>query len=284
MCRAFLPTPSLTAVNDAVGKSQTLVASVHAGYARPALMRCPSQTPVGVWLCVLALSLGLSGQAYAQSTYDEGADPPEPGQTDGGEPDAEDVSLRIPCLEDLSAEGQVRKGVQRRPFLKRHRFEVAAVGGLYASDVLSSTYTFGGAGSFYFSEDFALEVLITHAPVDFALEKPFTSFDCKTRFESGSATQAMASMLFVPMQAKFKFSEEGIYPADIFIVGGVGRTFHDTVQGLTWEAGVGMRLFLGKYFDLRLDVRDFIVPQEVLGRARISNNLLVTLGVGVWAL
>ncbi|MDX2020108.1 MAG: outer membrane beta-barrel domain-containing protein [Deltaproteobacteria bacterium] len=240
--------------------------------------------PVRARLFIGALVLGAAGPAMAQSTYDEGADPPEPGQADSVEPDAEDVSLRIPCLEDLSADGQVRKGVQRRPFLKKHRFEVTAVGGLYASDVLSSTYTYGGAGSFYFSEDFALEVLVTHAPVSFDLEKPFTSFDGKTRFESGSATQAMASMLFVPMQAKFKFSEEGIYPADIFLVGGVGRTFHDSVQGLTWEAGVGMRLFLGKYFDMRVDVRDFIVPQEVLGRARISNNLLVTLGVGVWAL
>lgn len=242
----------------------------------------PRPAPAGLY--VVALALSFSGQAFAQSTYDEGIDPPEPGQSDSVEPDAEDVSLRIPCLEDLSADGQIRKGVQRRPFLKKHRFEVAALGGLYASDVLSSTYTFGGAGSFYFSEDFALELLVTHAPVAFALEKPFTSFDGKTRFESGSATQAMASMLFVPMQAKFKFSEEGIYPADIFLVGGVGRTFHDSVQGLTWEAGVGMRLYLGKYFDLRLDLRDFIVPQEVLGRARISNNLLVTLGLGVWAL
>jgi outer membrane beta-barrel protein len=222
--------------------------------------------------------------AQAQSTYDEGADPAEAGSKGTAEPDATDISMRIPCLEDLAADGSARKGVQVRPFLKKHRFEIAGLGGLYASDVLSSTYSFGGTAAFFPSEDFAVELMVTHAPVKFALEDPFTGFGGARRFETGSANQAMLSMVFVPMQAKFKFDEETILPADVFIVGGAGRTFHDSVQGLTWEGGFGMHLYLGHYFDLRIDVRDFIVPQEVLGKGRITNNLLVTAGLGVWVL
>jgi len=232
--------------------------------------------PLLVLLCPTA--------ARAQSTYDEGADPAETGTTGTQEPAAADVSMRIPCLEDLAADGSARKGVQVRPFLKKHRFEIAGLGGLYASDVLSSTYSFGGTAAYFPSEDFAIEVMVTHAPVKFALEDSFTGFGGARRFETGSANQAMLSMLFVPMQAKFKFDEETILPADIFLVGGAGRTFHDSVQGLTWEVGVGMHLYLGQYFDLRIDVRDFIVAQEVLGKGRITNNLLVTAGLGVWVL
>lgn len=244
----------------------------------------PGKKNFAAAIAALGIAFLSSGHlVHAQSTYDEGADPPEPGN-DGNLEVVDDPSLRIPCLQDLSSDGQVRKGVQQRPFLKRHRFEVAALGGLYASDVLSSTYTFGGAASYYLSEDFALEFMFTHAPVRFTLEEPFSAFDQDRRFEPGRANQAMASLLFVPMQAKFKFSEDSIVPADIFIVGGAGRTFHDSVQGLTWEAGVGMHLYLGRYVAMRFDVRDFILPQEVLGQARLTNNLMVSLGVGVWVL
>ena len=75
------------------------------------------------------------------------------------------------------ATGGRRKGVQRRDFLKRHRFEVARLGGYYASDALSSTYSYGGAVAFYPSEDFGLELLVTRTPVKFRLEEPFSAFD-----------------------------------------------------------------------------------------------------------
>lgn len=240
--------------------------------------------------CALALpSLVLCGPSRAitqsgQGTYDEAVDPPEPGDSGDREPSVDDAALRIPCLEDLSADGQVRKGVQQRPFLKRHRFEVAALGGLFASDALSSTYTFGGAASFFVAEDFALEFMFTHAPVRFALEEPFSAFDRDLRFQAGRANQAVASLVFVPLQAKVKASEESILPADLYVAAGAGRTFHDSVQGLTWEAGVGMHLYFGRFVGLRLDVRDYVLPQEVLGQARITHNLLVSLGLGAWVL
>ncbi|MCG5055025.1 MAG: outer membrane beta-barrel domain-containing protein [Myxococcales bacterium] len=219
--------------------------------------------------------------AQAQPSYVEGPDPEEPGQKDEAAPPG-DQALRIPCLEDLSADGASRKGVQVRPFLKDKRFEVTALGGLHASDVLSSTYTFGGAVGFYPSEDLGLELLVTHAPVRYQLEEPFSAFDRERRFEPGRANQAILSLLFVPMQAKFRFGEDTIVPADVFVVAGAGRTFHDSVLGVTWAAGLGARLFLGDLVALRLEVRDFVTPQEVLGSARIANNVALTFGVGVW--
>ena len=45
--------------------------------------------------------------------------------------------------------------------------------------------------------------------------------------------------------------------------------------GLTWEAGAGVKLYFNQYFSLRFDLRDFLLPQEVLGRGRITNNVTV---------
>jgi|tagenome__1003787_1003787.scaffolds.fasta_scaffold20829449_3 outer membrane beta-barrel protein len=208
-------------------------------------------------------------------------DPPEAGETEAAEPEAPS-STRIACLDDTSEDGYQRKGVQKRDFLKRHRFEVGALGGFAASDLLSSSYTFGGALSFFLSEDFGLETLVTYQPVRFRIEDPFTAFDQRRHFTSGSALQAMGAVSFAPVHAKFKFTEATIVHGDLFLVAGAGRTFHDSVQGLSWQAGGGLRLYLARHLAFRLDVRDFILPQEVLGRGRITHNLTTIGGLGFW--
>jgi len=91
----------------------------------------------------------------AEQAAPEGAGPAEP----SGAPSCLDETIA-----DELGQGYRRKGVQKRDFLKKHRFELSGVGGFYASDVLSSTYAYGGALSFFPSEDFGLEVMATCEP------------------------------------------------------------------------------------------------------------------------
>jgi outer membrane beta-barrel protein len=215
----------------------------------------------------------------------ESAQPAEPAQ-----PGTSTEPLGMPsppsCLDQTIADelgqGMRRKGVQKRDFLKRLRFELSALGGWNASDVLSSTYAYGGALAFYPSEDFGLEVLVTYSPIEFRLEQPFSAFDREKHFIPGSAWQGIASLLLSPIHAKFKVSEQTIVHGDVFLVAGAGRTDHDSVQGLTWDVGLGFKLYLARYVSVRFDVRDFILSQEVLGRARISNNVTTLVGVSLW--
>ncbi len=231
--------------------------------------------------------------ASAATDDDDAADETAPAETSGEEQqEQQDEEEEAPggeslhaltCL-DGDATGGRRKGVQRRDFLKRHRFELSGVGGFYASDALSSTYSYGGALSFYPSEDFGLELLVTRSPVQFRLEEPFNAFTKQEHFVPTDAWQAIASMSWSPIHAKFKFTEQTIIHGDVFAVAGAGRTFHASVMGLTWEAGAGFKLYLAKYVAFRFDVRDFLLPQEVLGRGRITNNLTALGGFSVWFL
>ena len=207
----------------------------------------------------------------------------EPDAAEGkDEDDDEEGGLHaLACLEG-DATGGRRKGVQRRDFLKRHKFEVAGLGGFYASDALSSTYSYGGAVAFYPSEDFGLEVLVTRSLVRFRLEEPFNAFDNQSRFQPGVAWQGILSLLWSPIHAKFKFTESTIIHGDIFAVAGAGRTFHDSVLGLTWEAGAGLKLYFSRFVSFRLDIRDFLLPQEVLGRGRTTNNITILAGFSLW--
>jgi outer membrane beta-barrel protein len=206
---------------------------------------------------------------------------------DDGPPEEEDEAVgppptRVSCLEDLSEDGYQRKGVQKRDFLKKMRGELAGVGGFYASDALSSTYTFGGALAFFPAEDFGLEVLVTQAPVKFRLEEPFTAFDQSQRFIPGKALQVMGGLLFSPFHAKFKITDATILHGDLFFVAGAGRNFHHSVQGLAWQGGLGLQLYLYQRLSFRLDLRDFVLPQEVLGRGRITNNVTILGGLAFW--
>jgi outer membrane beta-barrel protein len=206
----------------------------------------------------------------------------EEGAAEGQEEAEPENNLHaLACLEGETADGK-RKGVQRRDFLKKHRFEIAAVGGYYASDALSSTYSYGGAVAFYPSEDFGLELLVTRNPIKFRLEEPFNAFDQERHFTPSAAFQGIASLLWSPIHAKFKFTEATIVHGDIFAVAGAGRTFHESVLGLTWEAGLGLKLYFSRFVTFRLDVRDFLIPQEVLGRGRSTNNLTILGGISFW--
>jgi outer membrane beta-barrel protein len=222
------------------------------------------------------------GNPPARTGENTGEPPADAAAEDEPEADGDGTTTRVGCIDDLSIDGNQRKGVQKRDFTKRLKVEIYGVGGFYASDLLSSTYTAGGGFAFFPAEDFGLEVLVNWAPVRFRLEQPFSEFDRSRRFTSGSALQALAGLLFSPFHAKFKFTENTIVHGDLFAVAGAGRTFHDSVQGLTFQGGLGLRLYLMKRLSFRLDVRDFVLPQEVLGRGRTTHNLTLLAGFGIW--
>jgi len=206
------------------------------------------------------------------------------GDAEGEDEEEADSALHgLACLEG-DATGGRRKGVQRRDFLKRHRFELAALGGFSASDALSSTYAYGGALAFYPSEDFGLELLVTRSPMRFRLEEPFSGFDLEHHFTNSTAWQAIGSLLWSPIHAKFKFTESKIIHGDIFALAGAGQTYDPSVLGLTWEIGVGLKLYVSRFVTFRLDLRDFLLPQEVLGKGRMTNNIGVLAGLSVWIL
>jgi len=218
-----------------------------------------------------AVSSQPNGEATGDND-DEGGDEAE---------SAESALHGLACLEGEATGGR-RKGVQRRDFLKKHRFELSGLGGFYASDALSSTYSYGGAVAFYPSEDFGLEFLLTRMPMQFRLEQAFTAFDQQTHFSPTVAWQGIASLLWSPIHAKFKFSDTTIVHGDLFAVVGAGRTDDPSVLGLTWEAGLGAKLYFNRFFSFRLDLRDFLLPQEVLGRGRITNNVTILAGLSLW--
>ena len=51
-----------------------------------------------------------------------------------------------------------------------------------------------------------------------------------------------------------------------------------------WAAFACFNNTAWRFVSFRLDVRDFLLPQEVLGRGRITNNVTVLGGFSAWVL
>jgi outer membrane beta-barrel protein len=206
---------------------------------------------------------------------------------EGGESDDEAPGAPLRALSCLEGEGGndqdgARRGVQKRDFLKKHRFEIAAVGGAYAADALSSTYVYGGAVSFFLSEDFGLEAMVLRNPVSYRLQDPIIAAGLLHSFKAGAAWNALGAMVWSPIHAKLRFTPRHITHADLLIVAGAGQTLSDATQGLTFQAGIGIKLYLSRFLSLRIDVRDLIIPQEVLGHPQNTHNIITMFGLCGW--
>ena len=178
------------------------------------------------------------------------------------------------------------RGVQKRAFLKDNRLEIVASGGLLAADLFSSSYAYGGSALYYFTEDLAVEVSFHVSPVALDLDGPVADFfgdeELEDLFEDeGNGYLAFANMVWSPMHAKMKIFD-GILHSDFQLFAGAGRVFHDSVQGVSFDAGIAIELFTTNWLTIRLDARDVIMIQEVVGETRLTNNIMATAGLGFW--
>jgi outer membrane beta-barrel protein len=211
-------------------------------------------------LSLLALLLVTSGPAAAQ---DRPSDAPPPSS---------------PCLDDDEA----RKGVQERTFLKQHHLELAPEGGLYASDLLSSTYAYGGSAAFYLTEDLGIEATFAVSPVALDVDKSLTAFFGDSRFREERGYLGLAGLLWSPIHFKVKTAGESVLHGDIELGLGGGKLWSDTAQGFAFDGGTRIELYLTRWLSLRLDVRDVMLIQEAVAETRLTNNITVLGGLGFW--
>jgi len=173
------------------------------------------------------------------------------------------------------------RGVQKRDFLKRGQLEILARGGLFAGDLLSSSYIVGGAVAWFATEDFGIEGSFDMTYVKLDLDKPLADFTGANRFQGGRGYLALGNLLWSPVHAKMKMGERIVH-GDFLVTAGGGRLFHDSAQGIAFDGGLLLDLFLSKWFTIRVDLRDVVLVQEAVAETRLTNNLVLTGGLALW--
>jgi outer membrane beta-barrel protein len=225
---------------------------------------------------VAAAIAAAAGQARAQPAPAAPTPPSAAKPSESPLPSCLDETIR----DELGRELKPR-GVQARDFLKKHKLELVAHGGLYSGDLTSSSYVYGGTASWFFTEDFGVEARfdVTHLTLD--LDSPLAQFFGDAHFKPGRAYLALGNFIWSPIHAKMKMGG-GIVHADILLTAGAGRLIHDSVQGVTYDAGLSLDLFTTHWVTFRFDVRDVMAIQEAVAETRFTHNLVATTGLAFW--
>ena len=181
--------------------------------------------------------------------------------------------------------GRHDRGVEDRLFTKAFRHELSVMGGYYAADLYSSNWVAGGAYTFHFSEDFALEASYQYTRFSSAVTQTYERRFPQISLEESTDKPGnlyFGHLIWTFAYGKVRWMGGGISRFDFNFAIGAGVTDDSTARGLTGSAGFGAKLFFGKWFALRADVRDHVLQEALVGDEHIVNDMIFTLGASVF--
>ncbi|MCC7539651.1 MAG: outer membrane beta-barrel domain-containing protein [Deltaproteobacteria bacterium] len=186
--------------------------------------------------------------------------------------------------DELNARRRYR-GVQSRIFQKAGRHELSIFGGIYSADLLSSTWQAGGAYTFHVGEDLGLEASFTYAAPTDRLVRIVENRVGMTLLRDRDDTPALVflgHLVWSLAYGKMRWFGSGITRFNFDLALGGGVTDDETAAGLTFSGGVGFKLYVAQWLGIRIDVRDHVLAQEVLGETQIVNNVVVSMGLSIF--
>ncbi len=184
--------------------------------------------------------------------------------------------------DELNARRKYR-GVQERLFQKARRHELSVLGGAYAADLMSSSYAVGGAYTFHFSEDLGLEAFVGYtrskSEVVSIIEEHLATDLVRERVP---VWLYQGHLLWTLAYGKMRWFGSRISRFDFGLALGGGVTDNQSARSLTFSGGLGFKFYPNEWLAVRVDLRDQVLTQELLGDARIVNNLMATLGLSMF--
>lgn len=162
------------------------------------------------------------------------------------------------------------KAVQRKGFIKRHRFEVGAAGSATLNDAFFEKFGVTGKLAYNFGESFALAARGTY----YWQIRSAHVREGKQAFSSQMLTsrihgQAMLDGIWSPIYGKVSWLGSRIVHFDLYLLAGLGAVWTDTSLAprsegphLAGDIGAGMRFYPNSWLALDLGVVGTIYPDQ----------------------
>jgi outer membrane beta-barrel protein len=262
------------------------------------------------------------------ATEEGDADAPEEGAVEGeGEGEGEEAGLGDICKIDpeacptLDMPKEAKKpldetifAVQQRFIIKKRRFELQPFWGLSLNDQFVGHSAPGLAMNYYITEVLAIGL-------NGQFYQPFntdSAFNAQVRRATRVVVPlseyqwgAALNFTYVPANGKFAGFQNFIFHYDAYVVGGIGaistrpipvvdpdsRNF-DWQPNVAFNAGIGLKIFMNRWFAAVLEVRDYIFIDKMenteidenaptdestwYGASSLTNNVQAQVGVSVF--
>jgi outer membrane beta-barrel protein len=217
---------------------------------------------------------------------------PASGLAQEGQPKSEDAEASTEAKETADVdeeEGEEKKklsdrikSVQRKTFLKEHRFEVFPFFALDLNDPFFQHLIVGGSIGFHLVDSLALEarggyvfaslkqdaIKFVRVATDSLLENP-------PEFKY----HADLDLTWAPFYGKISIMGEGIMHFDTYISAGGGVFGTDAGANGAGNIGLGIRYFMTDWLIARLEIRDYIFIDTRNDTADVQNLLILGFSV-----
>ncbi len=200
------------------------------------------------------------------------------------------LPARAQCVDEELKQELVGKrayrGVVPRKFKKALRHELSAMGGWYAGDLADGAPMFGGAYTFHFTEDLALEASYFHTWRSFGFLNAVANRNeglIGIGNEKSAVNMYMGHLVWTLAYGKVRWFGGPIGRFDFFLALGAGAVDEAGSRGVAGSGGFGMKFFLTDWLAFRLDARDQVRSVKgPLGVERTVNDVTLLGGFSVF--
>lgn len=166
------------------------------------------------------------------------------------------------------------------PRIDTENFELNAYAGVLSIENFGSRAVYGGRAAFHISEDFFLEATYGRSTIS---DEAFRRI-IEPLFASEEETLAYynVSVAYNFLPGEVFLGRRQAYTSGLFLVGGLGNTRLADEDYFTYNLGLGFRVLPTDWLSVRVDVRDHLFDNDLLGEPKLTHNLELSAGVGVF--
>ncbi len=179
----------------------------------------------------------------------------------------------------VTGQGGELYSIEKRDLMGSHELMLSV--GVLPMDAFAKGLTLQGSYTYHFSHLIAWEIIGGTYSFNFStgLEQELKDRFLVQATEVGELQWMLHSnFVLKPLYGKFALTNDKLFSAEMFFVLGYALGGYTAALPSGFDVGIGIRMFLGKYFSLRLDLRDYLFLPDF---KKVENNLFVSLGLSL---
>jgi outer membrane beta-barrel protein len=220
---------------------------------------------------ILLLVFGVSQSALAQGKE---------------EPKKETKKVTKPKKESVEVREDRIKSIQRKPFIKKSRWELTPMFVLSLNDAFYQKMGGGAAVGFHVADSLGLELQAVYVGT---IQTDMVGFFQQANQALPKVSQLQyyltANIQWSPLYGKLSLFTDAIVHFDAYLVGGFGMAQTETGTKFASNIGIGLRYFATSWLVIKLEVRDLIYTEKLsldVQRTEFSdiqNHVMLSAGV-----